>query len=84
MKKCAVCGDTCELNVRLKWLRKSDHLVFDVCLACAEISGKVNAEAVNNFGGGVPATPEQVQSAFSPRPARTRVVSGTITGKSIR
>ena len=49
-KRCAVCGDTEPLNVRLKWKRLSDGKIFNVCLACAELTDKVNAESVNNFG----------------------------------
>lgn len=62
-KKCAVCGDTHKTNVRLKWVREFDLLVFDVCMMCAE-TGKVNENSVNTFGGGIPATPNQLKLAF--------------------
>lgn len=48
-KKCAVCGDTHQTNVRLRWQRHCDGLIFDVCMLCGE-SNKVNAESVNKYG----------------------------------
>lgn len=47
-KRCAVCGDRCATNVRLKWRRDSDGKTVNVCMMCAE-TGKVNAESINNF-----------------------------------
>ncbi|MBO5505355.1 MAG: hypothetical protein J5984_02640 [Clostridia bacterium] len=44
-RKCAVCGDTNQTNVRLKWQRHSDSKVFHVCCACAE-ANRVNADSV--------------------------------------
>jgi hypothetical protein len=55
--KCACCGDTTSINVRLCWKRDSDGLLFDICLLCAETPGKVNAESVNAYG------PSAVQDA---------------------
>lgn len=48
-KRCAVCGDTCHVNVRLLWRRSCDQKLFDVCLACAE-AGRVNEHTVDNYG----------------------------------
>lgn len=48
--KCACCGDTTSINVRLCWKRDSDQKLFDICLLCAETPGKVNAESVNAYG----------------------------------
>lgn len=48
--KCAVCGDTTSINVRLCWRRDSDHKLFDICLLCAEAGNKVNEHTVDNFG----------------------------------
>ena len=48
-KICAVCGDDCKNNVRLKWKRKKDGKTFNVCCLCAE-GGRVNEKSVNNFG----------------------------------
>lgn len=48
-KRCAVCGDTCYVNVRLLWRRSRDKKLFDVCLLCSE-TGKVNEHSVDNFG----------------------------------
>lgn len=48
--KCACCGDTTSINVRLCWRRDSDQKLFDICLLCAETPGKVNAENVNAYG----------------------------------
>ena len=47
--KCAVCGDTTSINVRLCWRRHADNLLFDICLVCAEADA-VNAESVNTYG----------------------------------
>lgn len=47
--KCACCGDTTSINVRLCWRRDSDQKLFDICLLCAE-GDKVNAESVNAYG----------------------------------
>ena len=47
-KRCAVCGDTTELNVRLAWRRDSDGKTVNVCCLCAE-SGKVNETSIDNF-----------------------------------
>lgn len=44
-KKCAICGDLVQSNVKLLWKRDSDDTVFHVCLMCAE-SGKVNKDSV--------------------------------------
>lgn len=44
-RKCAVCGDTHQTNVKFKWQRFSDNTVFHVCGMCAE-SNKVNADSV--------------------------------------
>lgn len=48
-KRCAVCGDTCHVNVQLLWRRDSDQKLFDVCLLCAE-ADKVNETSVDNYG----------------------------------
>ena len=48
--KCACCGDTTSINVRLCWRRDSDQKLFDICMLCAETPGKVNAESVNTYG----------------------------------
>ena len=48
-KICAVCGDDCKNNVKLKWKRKKDNKTFNVCCLCAE-GGKVNEKSVDNFG----------------------------------
>ena len=48
MKRCAVCGDTTKLNVRLAWRRDSDGKTVNICCACAE-AGKVNAQSIDNF-----------------------------------
>lgn len=45
-KKCSVCGDTNQTNVKFKWQRHSDNMVFHVCAMCAEERGKVNADSV--------------------------------------
>ena len=47
--KCAVCGDTASINVRLCWKRDRDHKLFDVCMCCAELD-KVNEHSVDNYG----------------------------------
>jgi len=47
--KCACCGDTTSINVRLCWKRDSDQKLFDICLECAE-ANVVNAESVNTHG----------------------------------
>lgn len=70
MKRCAVCGDTEKLNVRLRWCRTEDEMVFDVCCACAE-AGKVNAESVENFGDPTPMTLEDMVAMTKPVPRRT-------------
>lgn len=49
IKRCSVCGDTCLTNVRLVWERDSDKKRFDICCACSEIPGKVNAKSVDNY-----------------------------------
>lgn len=36
LRKCSICGDICQTNVKLKWRRNSDKVIFHVCLACAE------------------------------------------------
>ena len=48
-KRCSVCGDRCPTNVRLKWRRDRDGLVFNICLACAEKRGAVNENSVENY-----------------------------------
>ena len=45
-KKCAVCGDTNQTNIKFKWQRYSDSTVFHICGRCAETPGKVNADSV--------------------------------------
>lgn len=47
-KRCAVCGDTHETNVRLAWRRDSDGKTVNICLACAE-AGKVNEKSIDNY-----------------------------------
>lgn len=47
-KRCAVCGDTTELNVRLAWRRDSDGKTVNVCCACAE-AGAVNEHSIDNY-----------------------------------
>lgn len=47
-KRCAVCGDTTALNVKLAWRRDSDGKVVNVCCLCAE-SGKVNEHSIDNY-----------------------------------
>lgn len=48
-KRCAVCGDTCHVNVRLCWRRDRDQKLFDICLLCAE-RGRVNEHTVDTYG----------------------------------
>ena len=48
MKRCAVCGDTTKLNVRLAWRRDSDGKTVNVCCACAE-AGAVNEKSIDNY-----------------------------------
>lgn len=45
-RKCAVCGDTCQTNVKFKWQRFSDNRVFHICGMCAEELGKVTEDSV--------------------------------------
>lgn len=45
-RKCAVCGDTNQTNVKFKWQRFSDNTVFHICGMCAEEKNKVNADSV--------------------------------------
>lgn len=45
-RKCAVCGDTNQTNVKFKWQRNSDNVVFHICGRCAEEPNKVNADSV--------------------------------------
>lgn len=47
-RRCSVCGDRHQRNVRLVWQRDSDGKRFDICCLCAE-QGKVNAESVDNY-----------------------------------
>ena len=47
-KRCAVCGDTTALNVRLAWRRDRDGKTVNICCLCAE-SGKVNENSIDNF-----------------------------------
>lgn len=47
--KCAVCGNTCSLDVGLCWRRDRDGKLFDVCYMCAE-THKVNEHSVDNYG----------------------------------
>lgn len=47
-KRCAVCGDTTKLNVRLAWRRDRDGRTVNICCLCAE-SGKVNENSIDNF-----------------------------------
>lgn len=35
-KMCAICGDTTQSNVVMKWQRHSDGVIFHVCAFCAE------------------------------------------------
>ena len=51
-KTCAVCGDKCQTNVRLRWKRDKDGNCYSVCCRCAEEKGKVNANSVENFKAG--------------------------------
>ena len=48
-KICAVCGDDCKNNVKLKWKRKKDNKTFNICCLWAE-GGRVNEKSVDNFG----------------------------------
>lgn len=47
-KQCAVCGDTCEMNVRLAWRRDRDGRTVNVCMACRE-AGRVNENSIDNY-----------------------------------
>ena len=47
-KRCAVCGDTTKLNVRLAWRRDRDGKTVNVCCLCAE-SGLVNEHSIDNY-----------------------------------
>ena len=47
-KRCAVCGDTTKMNVRLAWKRGRDGKCVNVCCACAE-GNRVNAKSIDNF-----------------------------------
>ena len=47
-KRCAVCGDTTKMNVRLVWRRERDGKTVNVCCACAE-SHKVNEDSIDNY-----------------------------------
>lgn len=49
-KQCAVCGDTCAVNVRRVWRRDSDGKTVNICMACAE-AGRVNAQSIDNYTG---------------------------------
>lgn len=69
IKRCAVCGDHHEMNVRLRWCRFEDEMVFDVCCLCAE-TGKVNSESVDNFGKPTPMTIEDLAAMTNPVPKR--------------
>lgn len=48
IKKCALCGDTTEANVKCMWKRDSDQIIFHVCLACRE-EGVINADIVTMY-----------------------------------
>ena len=48
-KRCSVCGDTCQTNIKHVWERSSDGKRFDICSMCAEEKGKVNAKSVDNY-----------------------------------
>lgn len=50
IRRCAVCGDTHQSNVKLVWRRYRDGLLFDICLRCAEIPNRVNENSVDNYG----------------------------------
>lgn len=47
-KRCAVCGDTTALNVRLAWRRDRDRKTVNICCACAE-AGAVNENSIDNY-----------------------------------
>ena len=44
-RKCAVCGNTSQVNVCLKWQRHSDGKIFHICALCAE-KGEFTAETL--------------------------------------
>ena len=44
-RQCAVCGDTNQANVCLKWQRNRDGKIFHICALCAE-EGKFTAETL--------------------------------------
>lgn len=67
--KCACCGDTTSINVRLCWRRDSDQKLFDICLACAETPGKVNPENVNAYGPSAVQDVEQYKEWYEAREA---------------
>lgn len=67
--KCACCGDTTSINVRLCWRRDSDQKLFDICLACAETPGKVNPESVNAYGPSAVQDVEQYKAWYEAREA---------------
>lgn len=67
--KCACCGDTTSINVRLCWKRDSDGQLFDICLACAETPGKVNPESVNAYGPSAVQDVEQYKKWYEAREA---------------
>ena len=58
-KVCAVCGDTCEINVKRTWRRDKDGNCYSVCCYCSEM-GYVNADSVENFKGGFLGTAEEL------------------------
>lgn len=64
--KCACCGDTTSINVRLCWRRDSDRKLFDICLLCAE-SDKVNPESVNAYGPSAVQDVEEYKAWFEAR-----------------
>ena len=47
-KRCAVCGDTTTMNVRLAWRRDRDGKTVNVCMLCAE-RGLVNEDSIDNY-----------------------------------
>lgn len=47
-KRCAVCGDTTAMNVRLAWRRDRDGKIVNICCACAE-AGRVNENSIDNY-----------------------------------
>lgn len=47
-RRCAVCSDTNQTNVKLKWRNDADELMYHVCMYCAE-NNKVNSTTIQKL-----------------------------------